>query len=263
MMEFLNDVDHTQCVGQTFLSNNSGEFIVKSYTNSKNIEIEFIATGSKVFTQLNHIRRGRVKDSYCPSVYGVGVLGEKYPTYFIDVYGKKKIVGEYRVWQNMMSRCYNEKKHLKQPTYKDCTVSENFKHYEYFYEWCNNQVGFKNAGWSLDKDLLVKGNKVYSEDTCFFLPRQLNNLTIKSDSTRGEYPIGVSYKKGIRKFKAQVSYGPNGPKNLGHYNTPEEAFIIHKKAKEGYAKELALKWKDKIDPRAYEALMNYQVDITD
>ena len=103
-MEFLNDVNHTHCIGKTFRSNNFGEFIVKSYINSKNIEIEFVTTGSKVFTQLNNIRKGQVKDPYYPSVYGVGVLGAKYAGYFIDTYGKKKIICEYRVWQNMMSR---------------------------------------------------------------------------------------------------------------------------------------------------------------
>ncbi|CAH1066767.1 Uncharacterised protein [Acinetobacter phage MD-2021a] len=262
-MEFLNDVNHTHCIGKTFRSNNFGEFIVKSYINSKNIEIEFVTTGSKVFTQLNNIRKGQVKDPYYPSVYGVGVLGAKYAGYFIDTYGKKKIICEYRVWQNMISRCYSEKKHIKQPTYKGCSVSENFKHYEYFYEWCNRQIGFGNQGWNLDKDLLVKGNKVYSEDTCVFLPRELNNLTIKSDSIRGEYPIGVSYKKCRGKFTAHINYGSNGQKNLGYYKTPEEAFYAYKEAKEGFIKEQALKWKDKIDPRAFQALMNYVVDIKD
>ena len=45
--------------------------------------------------------------------------------------------------------------------------------------------------------------------------------------------------------------------------TPEEAFLAYKKDKEAYIKDVANKWKDKIDPRAYEALMNYEVEITD
>ena len=50
---------------------------------------------------------------------------------------------------------------------------------------------------------------------------------------------------------------------LGSFKTELEAFNAYKKAKESFVKELANKWKDKIDERAYEALMNYQVEITD
>ena len=38
---------------------------------------------------------------------------------------------------------------------------------------------------------------------------------------------------------------------------------VSKIARESYVKEVANKWKDQIDPRVYEALMNYQVEITD
>ena len=51
--------------------------------------------------------------------------------------------------------------------------------------------------------------------------------------------------------------------SLGSFKTELEAFNAYKQAKENYLKELANKWKDKIDERAYNALMNYQVEITD
>lgn len=49
----------------------------------------------------------------------------------------------------------------------------------------------------------------------------------------------------------------------GSYGSVEEAFSAYKVAKERYLKELAEKWKGKIDDRAYEALINYEVDIDD
>ena len=42
-----------------------------------------------------------------------------------------------------------------------------------------------------------------------------------------------------------------------------KAFNAYKEAKEAFVKEQAEKWKSQIDPRAYKALMNYQVEITD
>ncbi|HCH8414747.1 TPA: hypothetical protein NNQ18_004556 [Salmonella enterica] len=180
-----------------------------------------------------------------------------------DDKGNKVKVLENVVWSNMIRRCYDKRLWSKHPTYKDCTVSENFKHHEYFYEWCQDQIGFGNKGWEIDKDLLVKGNKVYSEDTCVFLPRELNSLLINCKSCRGENPVGVYYHNRDCCFVARVRNGDGCRLDLGRFKTEKEAFYAYKEAKEGFIREQALKWKDKIDPRAYEALMNYQVDIDD
>ena len=89
------------------------------------------------------------------------------------------------------------------------------------------------------------------------MPEEINVALVKSDRTSGEYLIGVDFHKKTGKFRARHK------KHLGLFNTEIEAFNAYKSAKESYLKELAEKWKDKIDPRAYNALMNYQVDITD
>ena len=115
-------------------------------------------------------------------------------------------------------------------------------------------------GWELDKDILFKGNKIYSPETCCFIPREINQIFPKRDLKRGEYPIGVTRKRG--KFSAQLST-KDFNKNLGVFNTPEEAFQAYKSAKESYIKEVADKWKDQIEPRVYQAMYNYQVEITD
>ena len=53
------------------------------------------------------------------------------------------------------------------------------------------------------------------------------------------------------------------PEHLGCFKTEIEAFNAYKQAKEAFVKELANKWKSQIDPRAYNALMNYEVNIDD
>lgn len=174
---------------------------------------------------------------------------------------------EHALWRSMLSRCYTERNLLLKPAYRGCSVSDNFKDYTYFYEWCNNQKGFKiydenGRMFALDKDLLHKGNKVYSEASCVFIPMEVNNLIVKSDSLRGEYPIGVVYDKERDKYQARM-WVDNKPKFLGRYDTIEAAFSKYKQSKEHHIKVVAEKWESLIDYRAYEALMNYRVDITD
>ena len=163
----------------------------------------------------------------------------------------------------MLKRCYSDDFKKKNPTYEGCRVSDNFLHYEYFYEWCNEQIGFGVDGWHLDKDLLVKGNKVYSESTCVFIPSDINLLLTKSTASRGEYLIGVHWSKTNKAFKAQVSRSKGKREHLGFFKIEIEAFKAYKTAKESFVKEQANKWKGKIDERAYEALMSYEVEITD
>ena len=262
LMKYLNDVSYKDCVGKVCKSLNSGDFKVLKYNDKKNIEIEFLKTGYRKVAEMKEVRNGSIKDPYSPSVYGIGVLGVKYPSTINGVNTK-----EYVLWHSMLERCYSDVLKKKYPTYEVCKVSDNFKSYEYFYEWCHKQVGFNNQGngnqFHLDKDLLVKGNKVYSESTCVFIPVEINSLLTKRDASRGEYLIGVSWHKTHKAFMARVSKNKGRSEHLGCFKTEIEAFNAYKTAKEAFIKEQANKWKGKIDIRAYNALMNYEVNIDD
>ena len=257
-MNYLNDIDSKNCVGKIFKSLNSGDFKILKYNNSKNVEIRFLKTGYETTVHLGSIKIGSVKDPYSASVYDVGISGTKYPPTINDVKTK-----EYGLWQNMLQRCYNGAFKKKRPTYEGCECSENFKSYEYFYEWCHKQIGFDNQGWQLDKDLLTKGNKVYSEDSCIFIPNEINLLLTKRATSRGKHLIGVCWHNASKSFIAMVNKNKGKQEHLGCFKTEIEAFNAYKEAKESFIKEQAEKWKGKIDERAYEALMNYTVDITD
>ena len=257
-MKYLNDVSYKDCVGKICKSNLSGDFKIVKYNDSRNVEIQFVTTGYEMVARLNHIRNGEVKDPYTPSVYGVGIIGAKYPP---SEGGRN--TKWYALWCHMLERCYSDAPKKKNPTYEGCEVSENFKSYEYFYEWCNKQIGFGNEYWQLDKDLLVKGNKVYSEDSCVFIPQEINKILVKREASRGEYLIGVYWSKTNRAFKAQVSKNNGGSEHLGYFKTEIEAFKAYKTAKESFVKEQADKFKSQIDDRAYNALMNYTVNIND
>ena len=257
-MKYLNDVSYKDCVGKVCKSKSSGDFKVLKYNDARNVEIQFLKTGYEATVELGSIRKGEVKDPYSPSVFGVGLLGTKYPS---TINGRN--TKEYEIWCSMLKRCYNDTYQKKNPTYIGCKVSDKFKIYEYFYEWCHKQFGFSNKDWHLDKDLLAKGNKIYSESTCVFIPREINSLLVKSTASRGKHLIGVCWCKRDKAFIARVRKNKGRSEHLGLFNTELEAFNTYKQAKESFIKEQAEKWKGKIDERAYEALINYAVEITD
>ena len=261
-MKYLNDVSYKDCIGKVYKSKLSGDFKIVKYNDNRNVEIQFVDTGCRKVAEMKEVRNGNVKDPYVPSVCGVGILGVKYPS---RVNGVK--TREYNLWNGMLERCYNSTYKKKHPTYEGCEVSDKFKSYEYFYEWCHSQIGFDNDGngnpFQLDKDLLIKSNKVYSENTCVFIPSEINSLLVKRAASRGEYLIGVCWSKTSKAFKATVNKNTGKSKHLGYFKTELEAYNAYKVAKESFVKEQANEWKDQIDPRAYEALMKYTVEITD
>ena len=193
-------------------------------------------------------------------LYGKGFNDKTRPA---NVDGKN--VKEYDLWQSMLNRCFSEKFQTHRPTYKGCNVSDNFLNYAYFYDWCQEQIGFgkvddKGRYWQLDKDLLFVDNKTYSETTCVFVPNEINLFFIDSGNARGEYPVGVCFDKQKGKFKAYCTV--NGKQqHLGLFNTPQEAFTVYKPFKEALCKELALKWQSEIDSRLFNAMMSWCVRL--
>ena len=130
-----------------------------------------------------------------------------------------------------------------------------------FEKWFNdNYYEIENEQMELDKDILIKGNKIYSPENCIFVPHNINTLFVKNDKKRNCL-IGV-FKLKENKYTSKIST-MNGRKQLGTYNTEIEAFNAYKKAKEDYIKEVADLYKDKIPQKLYDAMYKYEVEITD
>lgn len=165
----------------------------------------------------------------------------------------------YRVWRGMINRCYDTKTQKRNPMYIGCVIDERWRHFSSFFEWYNQNY---QDVYDLDKDILIKGNKVYGPDTCCFVPHLINSIFTKSKSARGLYPIGVC-RRGNRYQARMLMYDKSI--NLGSFSTPSEAFQAYKTAKEAYIKEVATSYynEGKITEKVYRALMNYQVEITD
>ena len=166
----------------------------------------------------------------------------------------------YSHWKNMLSRCYSN--YHSRVAYEVCSVCDEWLLYSNFKRWFDENY---KEGYHLDKDILVKGNKVYSPETCSFVPRQINALLISRKRDRGNLPIGlVLYKRNKNKIY-QVQVSGRIPYSVGYFSTIDEAFRAYKREKEKIIKERATQYfqEGKITQRVYQALLEYQVEITD
>lgn len=178
----------------------------------------------------------------------------------------------YRAWYNMRERCTSRKLKEKYPTYIGVSASAEFKNFTLFHQWWYSQLGYDLPNVELDKDLLNKGNKVYSPETCLLIPKFVNMFLVKRDAARGDCMIGVdkkgAYKNGDTRYRTRVSeYDPTTGKSvlkhLGYFHNELDAFHVYKSAKEAIAKKYADYLSGKVDSRVIDALLNFEVNIND
>jgi hypothetical protein len=243
-------------LGKIFISTQGLYMKIINYVDSMNCSVQF-EDGTVVNNlQFNQIKVGYVKNPFFASTYGEGYIGVG--DNITHIKGKK--VKAYAKWIGMLERCYSEKYHVKNPIYKECCVSDEWKNFQIFADWFyKNYDSDIMKDWQLDKDILVKGNKIYSPETCCFVPREINMLFVSQNKQRGDCPIGVSKRGNSYRVYCRTN-GKN--KLIGSFKTSEEAYKAYKIKKEEYIKEIADKWKDLIHPKVYQALYNYKVGIT-
>lgn len=163
----------------------------------------------------------------------------------------------YTVWHSMIRRCYSKVYQEKKPTYKKCSVSKKWLLHSNFNKWFRSEFVI---GWQLDKDLLGDST-MYSEETCCFLPAELNSLIVVKDKNDG-LPSGVYFKRSHGKYVAQLSDYSLASRGSGHLcisDDVEHCFITYKSAKEAKVKHLAEKYKGQLSQRVYSTLLNFEV----
>jgi hypothetical protein len=216
-------------IGKINFNKYGSEMVVDVYNRKNDVWVVFIETGNRVHTNWDSFYKGEVRNVYDKSVLGVGYIGEgKYKTII-----NKKQTPQYATWRNMLRRCHDNKYLDRYPTYKDCHITQSWYNFQCFSEWHdNNYYEVQGEVMCLDKDILIKGNKLYSPDTCMFVPMRINSLFTKANANRGNFPLGVYFDATNNKY-ISACHNLNGKQEyLGRFYTVEEAFQSYKLFKE-------------------------------
>lgn len=171
-------------------------------------------------------------------VHGVGIADVKVTS--------SEDKSAYETWRHMLRRSYSIEYKTRKPSYENCTVAEEWLTFSNFLKFYKDNY---KEGFHLDKDILVKGNKIYAKETCCFVPVALNGIIVNIEG------VGVNFDKEKRKFRAGISI-KGKQKNLGYYATIEDAMAAYKKAKKKYVIDSANEYLNTgdIDERIANAL---------
>lgn len=251
---FFHPNKFSSLVGKRFKNKQGDWATIIEYVNASKIVIEFDGYPDKLkITNSSALRSGSFKNNYKPTICGMGYIGDGWAS--ISKRSAESLV--YDVWVNMLSRCYDDYTQSQQPAYIGCSVDERWHSLEVFAHWYLNHP-FRGEGFHLDKDLLVKGNRVYSEEVCTLIPPEVNAALSIKPSPKSGLPIGVN--KIDNGYVARLCTGETR-EYLGYYKTPEEAHEVYVKAKEDYIRRLAEKWKGQIEGKAYQALREWKFNV--
>ena len=257
----MRKIDRT---GEERVNKFGSKMIIKEYRSSIDIDVYFPEYNwTFEHTQYSNFKNGTIKCPYEPRIYGVGYISEgKY-----KVSENGKITKEYDIYHDMLKRCYDPKYQEKYSTYKGCKVEEYLLNFQYMAEWIEeNYYEVPGEQMCLDKDILCKGNKVYSRETCIFVPQRINKLFIKRNNDRGNDPIGV-YQLPSGNYRVDCNNGYGKIIYLGVYSTKKEGFQVYKEYKENLIKEVIDSYEGVIPEPFYSrlktAMYNYEVEIDD
>lgn len=247
----------TNRIGQIGINNFGSKMTIIKYNNTKDIDIYFPDTNYTAYNrEYKDFMKGRVSSLYDKTILGFGCFGVG--EYKSGINSKTTI--QYRCWRNMLNRCYDYKLQENRPTYIGCTISEEWLNFQNFAQWYdNNYYEIEGQEMHLDKDILVKGNKIYSPDTCVFVPVRINSLFKTNNASN--LPLGISQL--LLKYRVDSRNEDFTNTYLGTFKTIEEAFKVYKKHKENVIKLIADKYKNKIPQKLYDAMYRYEVEITD
>ena len=220
-----------------------------AYRCADDIDIEFLDEFHyiKEHQTYSNFKNGGVRNPYDRTAFGVGYTGVG--DYLLT---DEKPTIAYKTWYQIMNRCYNPKQAEKRPAYVGVvTVCPEWHDFQNFAKWYTENYYEVEGRLHIDKDILVEGNKEYHPDKCLLVPQRIN-LIFTSKPNKYGLPTGVALTANGKRYRAKY----NG-KELGTFDTVEEAESAHTEAKRKHIREVAEEYKNKIPTKVYDALMNW------
>ena len=158
-------------IGQIYTNKRGEEYrIISRYVDTTYYLVEFSETGNLQY--INGRQPAMALDKSKPFLYDVGYFkcdGE--PIFYFE----SRVKTFYQVWTNMIVRCYKKDDSKQLSPWRDVEVCKEWLNFTNFYKWAITQPFVQNQRWMLDKDLFSpESGKIYSPETCCFLPSQIN-----------------------------------------------------------------------------------------
>lgn len=245
-------------IGEENYNTNGTLMKIIEYNGWKDVVVEF-QDDYKYQTRViyTNFKNGQVKNLYDKEIFGIGFIGK-------GIYNHQKDKKAYNVWRSMLQRCYDPYYINQFPTYKDCIVIEGWHNFQNFAKWFyDNYYEISNEKMCLDKDILYKGNKIYSPNTCCFVPNKINMLFVTNKNKRGNLPVGVSQKCKAGGYQCTCSTINGNIIYLSTFKNIRSAWLMYKMNKELIIQSVADEYKDLIPKKLYLAMYNYKVEISD
>ena len=236
--------------GESFESGSLGEIEIIEYRGTLDCDVLVKNTGDVLKSvSYGNLKAGTVKNPFLPVLFRVGFMGEGFYKSRNDFNEKTKT---YNTWKSMLERCYSKNTSYKNISYIKTKVCKEWHNFQNFAKWFEENY---IEGFQLDKDILVKGNKIYSPETCCFVPQEINIFFVEKKSNIGVYPVGIHLNKKSGTYITRITnFGKRV--TLGSFKVVEEAEKVYFQAKKEYGKKLAEKWKEHITEDVYIILNN-------
>ena len=241
-------------VGDTFLTKRCGICTVIEYVSYVEVYVKF-EDGNIVKTRVQSLGKGHCRNLNSKLVLGVGIND------MLGAEKTKEFIKQRQMWFGVLQRCFSIKLLERRPTYKNCKVSESWLWLSNFIKDIKSIENYEkslNEGWQLDKDLLSNEGKLYSKDTCCFIPRSLNLVISSYPKKLNGLPKGVKLSKGGKYFAILQKEG--NQIFLGSYDSVEEASRVYNIAKKEHLLNIADSIKDIVPENVYKALVNFNLE---
>lgn len=218
------------------------------YNTRDNIYIKFLdENGYETYTTYQNFKKGQIKNPYDRTVYGVGYIGN-------GCYKSKdendRKTPEYTTWNNMIQRCYVEEYIKTHPAYGDCIIIDEWHNFQNFAKWYHENFYDVGEGrMHIDKDILMKGNRLYSPERCLIIPQRINMIFMNKPNSQG-LPNGINKMKSGYRAMYNTKY-------LGIFKSVEEAINAHDTEMRIHIKSVTEDYGDKLPSKVRMALLNW------